>query len=74
MKIIILTPVYNDWQSVYKLVDEINNLSLNKESEKSGGELRSQIKFLNYYLKIFSVYYENIQKQVTVLRLSLIHI
>ena len=31
MKIIILTPVYNDWQSVYKLVDEINNLSLNQE-------------------------------------------
>ena len=35
MKIIILTPVYNDWQSVYKLVDEINNLSLNKEFEIS---------------------------------------
>ena len=33
MKIIILTPVYNDWQSVYKLIDEINNLSLNKEFE-----------------------------------------
>ena len=35
MKIIILTPVYNDWQSVYKLVEEINNLSLNKEFEIS---------------------------------------
>jgi len=35
MKIIILTPVYNDWQSVYKLVDEINNLSFNKEFEIS---------------------------------------
>jgi Glycosyltransferases involved in cell wall biogenesis len=35
MKIIILTPVYNDWQSVYKLVDEINNLSLNQEFEIS---------------------------------------
>ena len=35
MKIIILTPVYNDWQSVYKLIDEINNLSLNKEFEIS---------------------------------------
>ena len=35
MKIIILTPVYNDWQSVYKLVEEINNLSLNKEFDIS---------------------------------------
>ena len=35
MKIIILTPVYNDWQSVYKLVDEINNLLLNQEFEIS---------------------------------------
>ena len=31
MKIIILIPIYNDWQSVYKLIDEINNLSLNQE-------------------------------------------
>ncbi len=31
MKIIILTPVYNDWQSVYKLIDEINNLSFERE-------------------------------------------
>ena len=35
MKIIILTPVYNDWKSVYKLIDEINNLSLNQEFEIS---------------------------------------
>ena len=35
MKIIILTPVYNDWQSVYKLVEEINNLSLDQEFEIS---------------------------------------
>ena len=35
MKIIILTPVYNDWQSVYKLVEEINNLSLDREFEIS---------------------------------------
>jgi glycosyltransferase involved in cell wall biosynthesis len=28
MKIKILIPVYNDWQSVSKLVDEINNLSI----------------------------------------------
>ncbi len=35
MKIIILTPVYNDWQSVYKLIEEINNLSLNQEFEIS---------------------------------------
>ena len=27
--------MYNDWQSVYKLVEEINNLSLNKEFEIS---------------------------------------
>ena len=35
MKIIILTPIYNDWQSVYKLIDEINNLSLKQEFEIS---------------------------------------
>ncbi len=28
MKIKILIPVYNDWQSVSKLIDEINNLSI----------------------------------------------
>jgi GT2 family glycosyltransferase len=28
MKIKILIPVYNDWQSVFKLVDEINNLPI----------------------------------------------
>ena len=28
MKIIILIPVYNDWQSVYQLIDEIDNLSI----------------------------------------------
>ena len=31
MKIKILIPVYNDWQSVSKLVDEINNLSIDPE-------------------------------------------
>ena len=35
MKIKILVPVYNDWQSVSKLVDEINNLSLDPEFEVS---------------------------------------
>ena len=35
MKIIVLTPVYNDWQSVYKLIDEINNISLDQEFEIS---------------------------------------
>ena len=35
MKIIILTPVFNDWQSVYKLIYEINNLSINQEFEIS---------------------------------------
>ena len=29
MKIKILIPVYNDWKSVFKLLDEINNLDLN---------------------------------------------
>ncbi len=28
MKIKILIPVFNDWQSAYKVLDEINNLSL----------------------------------------------
>ena len=31
MKIKILIPVYNDWQSVSKLIDEINNLSINTD-------------------------------------------
>ena len=31
MKIKILIPVYNDWQSVSKLIDEINNLSIDQE-------------------------------------------
>ena len=31
MKIKILIPVYNDWQSVSKLVDEINNLSIDSK-------------------------------------------
>ena len=35
MKIKILIPVYNDWQSLTKLVNQINNLFLNKENEIS---------------------------------------
>jgi len=35
MKIKILIPVYNDWQSVSKLVDEINNLSIRSEFQIS---------------------------------------
>ena len=35
MKIKILIPVYNDWQSVFKLVEEINKLSINSEHEIS---------------------------------------
>tara|TARA_B100001121_G_scaffold98917_1_gene87519 strand:+ start:1331 stop:2200 length:870 start_codon:yes stop_codon:yes gene_type:complete len=35
MKIKILIPVYNDWQSVSKLVDEINNLSIGPEFQIS---------------------------------------
>ncbi len=35
MKIKILIPVYNDWQCVLKLVDEINNLSINNKFEIS---------------------------------------
>ena len=31
MKIKILIPVYNDWQSVFKLIDKINNLQINPE-------------------------------------------
>ena len=34
-KIKILIPVYNDWQSVSKLVDEINNLSIDPEFQLS---------------------------------------
>ena len=35
MKIKILIPVYNDWQSVFKVVDEINNLPNISEHEIS---------------------------------------
>ena len=35
MKIKILIPVYNDWQSVSKLIDEINNLSISSEFQIS---------------------------------------
>ena len=35
MKIFILIPVYNDWQSVFKLMDEINNLSMESEVQIS---------------------------------------
>tara|TARA_B100001063_G_scaffold201516_1_gene194960 strand:+ start:1182 stop:2051 length:870 start_codon:yes stop_codon:yes gene_type:complete len=35
MKVKILIPVYNDWQSVSKLVDEINNLSISPEFQVS---------------------------------------
>ena len=35
MKVKILVPVYNDWQSVFKLIDKINNLSLDKNFEIS---------------------------------------
>ena len=35
MKIKILVPIYNDWQSVFKLIDEINNLPLDKVFEIS---------------------------------------
>ena len=35
MKIKILIPVYNDWQSVSKLLDEINNLSVFTEFQIS---------------------------------------
>ena len=35
MKIIILIPVYNDWQSLAKLLDEINKLSISSEYDIS---------------------------------------
>ena len=35
MKIKILVPIYNDWQSASKLIDEINNLSINPEFQVS---------------------------------------
>ena len=35
MKIIILIPVYNDWQSVFKLIDEIDNLTISPEFQIS---------------------------------------
>ena len=35
MKIKILIPIYNDWQSISKLLDEINNLSINSEFQIS---------------------------------------
>ena len=35
MKVNILVPIYNDWQSVFKLIDEIDNLLLDKSFEIS---------------------------------------
>ena len=35
MKIKILIPVFNDWQSVSKLLEEINNLTISSEFEIS---------------------------------------
>jgi GT2 family glycosyltransferase len=35
MKIKVLIPIYNDWQSVSKLIDEINNLSTDPKFEIS---------------------------------------
>ena len=35
IKVKILIPVYNDWQSVSKLIDEIDNLSINSEYQIS---------------------------------------
>ena len=35
MKIIILVPIYNDWQSITKLIHEINNLTINQEFQIS---------------------------------------
>ena len=35
MKIKILIPIYNDWQSVSKLVDKINSLPINPEFQVS---------------------------------------
>ena len=35
MKIKVLIPVYNDWQSLSKLTDEINNLSIDPKFEIS---------------------------------------
>ncbi len=35
MKIKILIPVYNDWQSISKVIDEINNLSISQEFQIS---------------------------------------
>ena len=31
IKVVILIPIYNDWQSVFKLIDEINDLSISPE-------------------------------------------
>ena len=35
MKIMILIPVYNDWQSVSKLLDEINSLPIDSQFQIS---------------------------------------
>ena len=35
MKVKIIIPIYNDWQSVFKLFEEINNLKIDKNFEIS---------------------------------------
>ena len=54
MKIKILIPVYNDWKSVSKLIDEINNLSIvndasshDRQDEEKNLENIQSIKILN---------------------------
>ena len=35
MKVKIIIPIYNDWQAVFKLFEEINNLKIDKNFEIS---------------------------------------
>ena len=57
MNIKILIPVYNDWKSTFRLLDEINSLNLNKEFKISIIIINdaSNHDLLDYQLKIIQI-------------------
>ena len=67
MKIIVLIPVYNDWKSVFKLLDEINDLSLEKGFQLSVLIVNDASNFdrqeiEKFYENIYSIKIVNMEK------------
>ena len=65
IKVKILIPVYNDWQSASKLIDEIDNLSINSEyqisvivvNDASNHDYQDEDKIINniYSIKVLNM-------------------